>query len=637
MRLDLSKFNENQKRAVEWQDGPLLVLAGPGSGKTRVLTYRIARLIEESADKRYKILGLTFTNKAAGEMRDRIVQLVPDAGVRTSLTTFHSFCADLLRQHGHHLGLRPDFTILVQESEREAILEDVIETMNAAGQYNAQRLLPLIARLLDQNVHPESAEDLLRKHGLDDAEKIARIYSAYRKNLINRNCLDFGSLIAEAIVLLDSKSGIRRQIQRIYPYICVDEFQDTNYSQYQVLHYIVNHETKNLFVVADDDQIIYQWNGANPKRLEALRKEFSMKVIQLPENYRCPPEVIDIANKLIVNNLGRSADKEMLRAHKVSNGKMQVRVFNFKDLENEAAWVAEDIAAKSLKDRAKCAILSRTRKVLEVFIRELEAVGLSGFLSVRKDEFVTAPLQWLHAMLRLANARQDREQVRRVCKAFFTLEGINLNVRDIISIAATTEGDYLRAWQKEALQRAELEVMTRKFIKQTVNALVNQLDFRRFIIGAFQWFDSIDYIGTATDDQMEEYREEKKVWEDITNDVEAQYGSDNITLHLLLQEFDLRSKTSPPPVGAIPCFTIHASKGLEFGHVYLVALVEDQLPSWAAIKKGNNSHEMQEERRNCFVAVTRAQESLTLTYSDTLFGWHKNPSRFLREMGLLTG
>ncbi len=635
MTIDLSTLNENQRRAVEWQEGPLLVLAGPGSGKTRVLTNRVARLIQNSSDLRFKVLGLTFTNKAAGEMRERIEKLVPDASARVLLTTFHSFCADLLRQHGHHISLRPDFTILSQQTDREAVLEEALQALKIDHDYNADRLLPLVTRLLDRNIDPAEAAQALQDGGVNDAERLAEVYREYRKQLLRGNRLDFGSLIAESIRLLEEKPAICKQIRRIYPYVCVDEFQDTNESQYRILTHVVNPETRNLIVVADDDQIIYQWNGASPERLEALRTYFDMEVVQLPENYRCPSDVIDIANKLIGNNLARSVDKELLRANKPVSAKPSIRVERFDSLDDEAEWVAKDIASRTPGERARCAVLARTRKVLDVIVRALNKANVNGYLSVRKDEFVTAQFRWLHAMLRLANARQDSEQLRRVCKAFYTLEGISLDARDVVSAAAAQEGDYLRAWAAAALSRAEMEQHTRQFVTNAVPLLSDHLAFKKFTEAAFGWFDQIERTGSDNESSDVDYRDERTVWVQLTNDITSQFGADNLSLHLLLQELDLRSKAPEPPKGAIPCFTIHASKGMEFGHVYLVALVEDQLPSWAAKKKGDDSREMQEERRNCFVAVTRAQDSLTLTYSQEVFGWSKDPSRFLQEMELI--
>ncbi|MFQ5509047.1 MAG: 3'-5' exonuclease [Leptospirillia bacterium] len=187
-----------------------------------------------------------------------------------------------------------------------------------------------------------------------------------------------------------------------------------------------------------------------------------------------------------------------------------------------------------------------------------------------------------------------------------------------------------------ALNRAELSESAQELIKKTlVPILLERLDFWQFQKKTFTWLDSLPDTAPVDEGVFDEYQEEKDTWDQLVNEISAQYGKQEVTLHLLLQELDLRSKSPTPPKGSVPCFTIHASKGLEFDHVYLVGMVEDQLPSWAARKKGDDSREMQEERRNCFVAITRAQETLTMTYSDQVQGWNKSPSRFLFEMGLI--
>jgi DNA helicase-2/ATP-dependent DNA helicase PcrA len=203
----------------------------PGSGKTRVLTYRIARIIEATPDKFFRILGLTFTNKAAAEMRERIGNLVPNASERILLSTFHSFAADILRQHGHLIGLKPDFAILSQDVDRTAILDEVISDTGRITEdphYTGERILPLVNRLLDYAANEETAHHLLATFNTKDPEADVAIYMAYRKRMIAGNFLDFGGLVAEAIRLLQERPAVRRQIQRIYTYICVDEFQDTN-------------------------------------------------------------------------------------------------------------------------------------------------------------------------------------------------------------------------------------------------------------------------------------------------------------------------------------------------------------------------------------------------------------------------
>ncbi len=627
MSIDLSSLNENQRQAVEWDDGPLLLLAGPGSGKTRVLTYRIARLLEMSPNKHFNILGLTFTNKAAGEMRSRIEGLVSNARERTLLTTFHSFCAKILRQHGNHIGLHPDFTILSQDHDREAILYEAIKKTGEI-ETTAQRLLPFINWLLNNCVAIEEAESLLLQNNVDNAPKLATIYRNYRLLLKKTNSLDFASIILEALELLTNKPAIRKQIPRIYTHICVDEFQDTNMAQYKVLKQLVHPDSPNLFIVADDDQILYQWNGASPDRLRDLQKDFKIKEFQLPENYRCPVDVIEIANRLIKNNLSRFQNKQTLRSAKIHSKKTPLIIKHFATFDDEKDWVAKDIALRPAVEQIETVVLARTRKLLNGVVQALQDNELNGYVPIRKDEFQSAPMQWLHAILRLANSRQDKQQLRRICTAFYQLEGIKLNVEEIISNAAITEGDYLRSWRDMVLKCSYLSVECIKIVNEDVLKLLDYLNFRNFLKNSFQWFDSLE--------SFSEYQDEKSVWNEIYTNIKSNFGEEQLSLHLLLQELDLNSKTPKPPKNAIRCYTIHAAKGLEFKHVYLIGLVEEQLPSWAAMKKNDNSHEMQEERRNCFVAITRAEISLTLSYADKYFGWTKKPSRFLQEMGLVS-
>jgi DNA helicase-2/ATP-dependent DNA helicase PcrA len=461
--VDLSSLNANQLEAVNWGEGPLLVLAGPGSGKTRVLTYRIARMVEDTPGKPFRILGLTFTNKAASEMRTRIEEIVPNSRNRIRLTTFHSFCVDLLRQHGHLIGLRPNFTILPQEVDRVAVLDEAIGEIRSDYPdfvRRGEQLLPMVTQLLDDSVLADDALGELRKSNFDEAEVLAATYSTYRRLMIENNQLDFGCLIAEALGLLEGNAAVRRLVSRIYPYVCVDEFQDTNLAQYRILANVVDPSTKNLFVVADDDQIIYQWNGADPRRLNALREDFGVTVLQLPENYRCPPQVVDVANKLINCNLARTYDKAALVAHKSWAYDDVINVESFETFEDEASWVADDITSRTDDARSNCVVLARTRGLLEPVRDALEDSGVPAYIAMRKDEFLSNQMIWLHSVLRLANARQDREQLRRVCKSFFELAGVNLQVRDIISAAAAAEGDYLRAWHRIALSLMQLDPRT---------------------------------------------------------------------------------------------------------------------------------------------------------------------------------
>jgi DNA helicase II / ATP-dependent DNA helicase PcrA len=638
MKLNLDSLNENQRAAVEWTGGPLLVLAGPGSGKTQVLTLRVAKLLLDSPEKRFRVLGLTFTNKAAAEMRERVDVLVKGANERSLLTTFHSFSAEVLRQHGSHIGLRPDFTILNQEADREGILHDaILDLQRSSDEFSDEdiNLLPMIDRLLAECIPTEGVVTRFNDAAL--GTRVQTLYSKYRELLVSGNRLDFPSLILEAHRLLLERPGIAKQLRTMYSHVCVDEFQDTNLAQYQVLTALLGQSFKHLFVVADDDQIIYQWNGANPERLKALQTDFNMEVIQLPANYRCPPEVISIANKLIIHNLDRAEGKKPLYAVRPSSGRDRVvRVEVLADQSEEAEWIAQDIKTHHSTETGKCAVLARTKKLLEVIAERLEAHGLEASLAVRKSEFdARGPIGWLHIMLRLALARGDREQLRRACKSFYELEGVDIRVADVIAQASANGGDLLRSWFTYARGREGVDSETLEFLEKAERELLDRGAFLKFCTLAFKWFDVKEQqLGPTGGEGFADYKNEKSAWEDIQKDIAHKYSSEDLTLHVFLQELDLREKSPPIPPNAVRCLTIHSAKGLEWEHVYIAGLAEDQLPSFQSIKKGPGSREMQEERRNCFVAITRAQTRLVLTRAKTYFGWSKEPSRFLQEMGL---
>ncbi len=638
--IDLSSLNENQREAVSWDKGPLLVLAGPGSGKTRVLTYRIARILEESEGQHFRVLALTFTNKAAAEMRGRVEELIPGELGRVRLTTFHSYAAELLQQHGNHLDFRPDFQILSNNADREALLDDVLGQLRKdlaytfPDHFKAPQLLPAITRLLERCVPPDQVEILLQQANVENAVPLARVYAAYRDALRRTNSLDFPSLIAESLDLLCKYPFLVKHIRKVFKHILVDEFQDTNHSQYQILSLIAKPDPSTLFVVADDDQIIYQWNGANPKRIQALRDDFGVSELQLPENYRCPPLVIELANALIERNLNRSAGKKPLKAVKQGDSGDVLRIYHFNSVDEEAEWIAQDISQRNREERANCAVLARTKKLLDLAGRKLEEAGVPVYFAARKDEFKSAPLRMLHAILRLVNSKEDKQSLARLSKAFYELEGISIELAPVLSRASADDKDLLRSWLDEVKHRNALEERTRHLVEEDIKPLLNSLNYRFFADKLLEWSEARQASTQPDENSFNEFEEEREVWKMLLAEITKKFEGEDVSLHQLLHELDLTSKTPPKPTEAVPCFTIHASKGMEFEHVYLMGMVEDQLPSWAAVKKGDNSLEMQEERRNCFVAITRAQESLTMTYSTQVFGWTKKPSRFLTEMGI---
>lgn len=632
-----------QREAAKWDESPLLVLAGPGSGKTRVLTCRIARILDSSRDKNFRILGLTFTNKAADEMRSRVTNFVPGQEGRLFLGTFHSFCADVLRQHGTHLNINPNFQVYSQDIDLQAVLNDAVEEAKKMTDVEVtdldKKTLPVIKRLKSLLIPFEDCRQVFKdpKFG----ERMAAVYPAYEAELTRRNALDFDSLILNAYQLFTKFPAFAKRYRTVYPYICIDEFQDMNHAQYALVRALTEDKHKNIFVVADDDQIIYQWNGASHKRIEKFLNDYSPKVIQLPMNYRCPPEIVELANNLIRHNFLRTSDKKPLEAFRSGPGpgRDTVRLLPiFRDFEAEAAGIARDIKDRHSAHLGSVVVLGRNRKLLQVVERALQGEGLPAVISQRKDEFESTPFVWLHSILRLANDKQNRGHLEAVCGSFAQLTEIEVDFEDVVEQAQGSNLGYLQHWIKIVRQKSP-NASVKEVINQASRYLGEGRDFREFSRLALDWFSKLSQAhkqanNDPTIEVFTRYEEERSVWEELMKEITESLGIE-ITLEAFLQELQMHSKEPSPKPNTVVLMTIHGAKGKEFEHVYLVGLVDDELPSFQSKQKGDNSPEMEEERRNCFVAITRTIETLTLSYAERYRGWSKEPSRFLFEMGLL--
>jgi len=632
----LSGLNASQLQAASWNEGPLLVLAGPGSGKTKTLISRVARLIDESEGEAFRILCLTFTRKAAAEMRERLFDLVPEAKERVNLSTFHSFATDILRQHGSHFGLTPDFTIL-DKDEQVALIKRIIASDGEAYSafLSAEKALDAVEYLFKELVPDEQVPRLVKNEKV--GTQLAKLFKSYKEELCRANVLDYGAIIYFCEQMLGERKRLARQLCNVYKFICVDEFQDTNRSQYALLRVLSPSEDSNLFIVGDDDQIIYQWNGASPKRIDTLREHYELTQIQLPENYRCPAEVVELANILISHNTTRVGNKKPLRAIHKPKESSPVCVEGFATEHDEASGVAAKIKDKILSGvkPEEVVVLARNSKLLHGVASALSTCGIEAFVPVRKTNFESAPLRLIVETLKLSIVRSEQETLARLAKAFSDCFSIEIASNELAVSAAETSGDYFQAFANFVSNESGL----REF-SELVTYLQKGNGWR-FIRGAFELFDTLSE--KITNEQINndseafsEYAEERKVWNNIINEIGGSNEVENMSLGQLLQEIALANKSSEPPSSAVRCFTIHASKGMEFSHVFLVGMAEDQLPSFQAKKKGDGSHEMQEERRNCFVAITRTKETLTMTFAGKYNGWSKKPSRFLYEMGIDT-
>ena len=616
MTLDLQSLNSNQREAVQWQDGPLLVLAGPGSGKTHVLTMRIARILSETPDARFGVLGLTFTTKAADEMRVRVEYLLGAETPRVRLATFHAFAADVLRLHGSHFGFKPDFRIIARDEERHELLGAAIEESDARDHLPPTADGKSIARAIDH----------VFREGYDGSERTPKdlgalkpwvqpVCSAYLRLLAASNYMDFGTLLAYCLRLFQERPRLAAHYRSVYRFICVDEYQDTNTVQDELLRALCPNPDANLFVVADDDQTIYQWNGANPRRLDGLRDHYEMTTVQLPKSYRCPPEVVSLANHLIQHNLGRAVHKEPLTSLGAASPTNKVLVRSFQDAAAEAGWIAADIRARSRKP-IECVVLARRAKLLHDVGEALRTEGLSPHLPQRKPEFESPLLRFVHSALRLGDRPADSRSLERLCAAFGELTGQHLSSDDIAAQATLRGGEsLLQAFVEAASCEVDLTAAVRAH-------LVERPSYRDFVDRALKW----QYAPCKLTTQ------EVRVWTELDRTVQSVLGG-NPTLSQFLQELDLRQKSPPAGRDDVQCLTIHQAKGKEFEHVYLMGLAQNELPSYYAVRDGALA--MEEERRNCFVAITRARATLTLTYARRYSGGYlKKPSQFLAEMGL---
>ena len=633
----LECLSDVQRQAVRHEDGALLVLAGPGSGKTRVLTTRIARLLHEAPDEPFRVLALTFTNRAADEMRERIERIAPEADHRLFVGTFHAFSADVLRQHGQHLGIKTDFRIYSTTEDRAEIASRAIgsEAGRAAGlEPKHADFLPLVDRAKSKLIPSEGVADRFRNavHGA----KFEAFYAAYDAALREANALDFNSLVVNAHRLFSRFVALARRYQSVYRYWCVDEFQDTNLSQYELLKAMAGDEFRNVFAVADDDQIIYQWNGADYRRLDQFRADFDAALRQVLTNFRCPPEVVTCANNLIACNLLRSAGKKPLLAGREPFGTQSVvEVLPFRTDYGEARGIAQHIADHRAGALEQTAVLARVRRLLDPVADALTALGIDSQVVVRRDEFQSPAFTWLHKALRLAVHNTDERVFRAFCGTFNEMFGSMLSPGEIIAQSQADRVDLLTAWHRavhDVVESPDALALAGAAARHHRGNL-GHAGFASAVIVVLEGWLAEDAGDTEEATAFSAIEDDRAAWHALSADVGRAIGVPSDP-ERFLQELDLRSKEPPVGPNTVSLMTIHGAKGSEFDHVYLCGLAEDVLPSFLSKKNGDRSPEFEEERRNCFVAVTRCQRTLTLTYAKRYWGYAKAPSRFLSEMGL---
>jgi DNA helicase-2/ATP-dependent DNA helicase PcrA len=623
LAVRLQELSPIQRAAVAWSDGAALVLAGPGAGKTGVLTCRIARLLNDSAPRKFKVLALTFTTKAAKEMSTRVEALVPDQMERTYIGTFHAFCASVLRQHGSHIGIKPDFGIYDQDSDRKELL---LEAARASGLNDPAvgDFIQTIDRLKQNLLTPERTA--ARYTDAAVGARVAHIYGLYEGALRRENLMDFNGLILETCRLVATVPAVANRLRQTYPYWLIDEFQDTSPAQYRMLRAWAGDTFRNVFAVADDDQIIYQWAGASYRQLERFREHFQPELVQLVENHRCPPIVVEAANKLVARNTQRTPDKRPLVAARQADATIEVR--HFDDDAAEAQAIAEAVLALNESEWPSTAVIARSRAQLTLLAERLRACNVKAVIAERRGRFVSPQFAWLQAALDQALRPGDRRVSKFLIEAAERILQIGLEPEVIVEESEALGvtilerlGDILQGVETSPAQAMAT------FIKLLVNAREKWRTHLPAMISALMDASKVDSVVPP------DVEDDAAAWKAAEIEIRQEKGSDP-ELAEFVQGMALRSKTPPPDLQAVSLLTVHASKGLEFDHVFVVGLAESVFPSFQSVQKGPASAEIEEERRNCFVAVTRTRQTLVLSYATQYRGWRKERSRFLNEMEL---
>ena len=629
--MDLAKLNEQQRQAVTTTEGPLLVLAGAGSGKTRVLTHRIAYLIEEKGVAPYRILALTFTNKAAKEMRERVDALVETDAASIWVFTFHGFCVRILQAEIERLGYGKAF-IIYDDQDQQSLIGHVIKDLNLNERIYSKRMLSSV--FSDAKNHSLRPAQFLSE--TNQPKAVLDAFSLYQKRLKEANALDFDDLLLKTIELFEKFPDVLEKYRSRFHYILVDEYQDTNLAQYHIVNLLAK-EHRNLCVVGDDDQSIYAWRGADIRNILEFEKDFpGCTVIRLEQNYRSTEKILNAANEVISNNKGRKA-KRLWTAQK---GGDDIDVHEADDERDEAYYICSRIsnAVRAGARYDRYAILYRTHAQSRVLEMTLKSFGIPYRVYGGVSFFSRAEVKDILAYLRLVLNPADDEAFLRV---------VNLPPRGIGSASILA----LLAHARErgvplltaAIDPGELpaKVATKFFpfldIFQAQYMKYTTVPLSEFTRGLL---DAIGYDAYLKSDKKENYETRAETVEELLGyiaEFEKNYTEDNgevlqafLTSVALFSQADAVEEDN----GCVNLMTLHAAKGLEFPVVFLCGLEDGLFPS---SQSRFDPEKMEEERRLCYVGVTRAREKLYLSYAKQrmLYGSRSAsaPSPFLTEMG----
>ncbi len=622
----LDEMNEQQKYAANFDNGSLIVLAGPGSGKTKTIITRIAFLLETYKHESFKILCLTFSRNAANEMLEKIRKIIDEEQMkRLNIGTFHSFCLDILKGYGHYIDLDKNFIIYERDEEYLFLLKNAVnERINDEKRGNLEKILS--NKFYNNNILDNTVKDYyyhyvkLKKMLIfpEDLEinkenysfEFIYIYKLYIQALKKNSVLDFNDLIYYTIKLFKEKPFLLERYQRIYKYIMVDEGQDTVKNQFELLKIFSSNNYKNIFVVADEDQLIYEWNDAKFEYLIDLQKEIKSEIVQLFINYRCAPQIIDLANILISKNKNRMENKRKIISHK-KEYKDCIYINKFYNFIDEIKLVISKI--EELKSNNVC-IIARNKFILDEYANYFDQNGINYYKTYNSSKYYTEEVQFLINFMYLLTNEDDLIHFNYLCE-YSEIED-NSVLLDISN--NTLLFKYLNAIESK---HEELFTFINKYKENKL--LILNVDINKL-------FNILNVNMDLNDDQ-------------ITSDIIflknaiSRYKSnyiDNYSISDFLTGLAISPK--PPLEKGIALMTGYGAKGLEFENVFIVSLNQD---IWPDYRTYNDSKKIEEERRNLFVAITRAKSNLFLSYLEVKRLQNSNykqmqPSQFLFELNL---
>lgn len=616
----LEQLNDMQKKAVTCTEGPLLVLAGAGSGKTKVLTTRIAYLINEKNVDPSSILAITFTNKAAKEMKDRVIKLIGNIGYSMKISTFHSFGLSILKEHCDLLGYSKNFTI-IDSDDSMTLIKKIVKDLNLDSKiFNPKMIRNKISGAKNELMDPA---EYVRFANTDMEGKIVSVYERYQKRLKLNNSFDFDDLLMLPIKLLKENPDVLKQYQEKFKYVMVDEYQDTNQAQY-ILTKMMSAKYKNICVVGDNDQSIYMFRGANYRNILNFEKDYkNTSVILLEENYRSTKNILDVANSIIKNNKSRK-DKTLWTNN---DDGLKIKYHRSSNEKDESFYVVSEI--KKLLNNgvplSEIAVLYRanaqSRNIEEVLLRDnipYKVVGAFYFYN-RKE------IKDLIAYLKLIYNHNDDNSLTRIINV--PKRGIGLKAIENLNTKAMLEEKSLYdslSTQKELDFKRLIDDLSKKSETMSLTELVD------CILNDSKMKEELELEKTIESEVRLENLEEFK---SITKSFEESKGI--VSLGEFLEEISLVSDVEEYKnnTNVVTLMTIHSAKGLEFDNVFLIGMEEGLFPHANCL---NDAEELEEERRLCYVAVTRARKRLWLVNarSRMLYGKesYNMQSRFIDEI-----